>query len=215
MGMSHRTKLVTGAALAAALTLPAGSATGEPSPSDFRNAAKYCKELRTNSGSPDAFRSAVDEFASGKVTRKNAYGKCVSAQAREEQRERRSARRSAQRDCKAEREQNEDEFRAAHGGETFAEFYGTNRNNRNAFGRCVSQKTEENEQRTEREEKNELNSAKECKAEREQNEDEFKAAHGGETFAEFYGTNANNRNAFGKCVSTKAREKNDEQNLGA
>jgi hypothetical protein len=213
--MNPLTKITTGAALAVALAVPAGAAAEEPSPSDFRNAAKYCKQLRTNSGSPEAFRSAVDAFASGKVTEKNAYGKCVSSQARQEQREDESAKRNAAKDCKAERSQDEDEFKAAHGGETFAEFYGTNRNNRNAYGKCVSKKSEENEEQADQEEQNELNAAKQCKAERNQNEDEFKAAHGGETFAEFYGTNANNRNAFGKCVSTKAREQNDEQSQGS
>jgi hypothetical protein len=141
--MNTLIRITTGAALAAALAVPAGTAAQEPSPSDFRNAAKYCKELRKNSGSPDAFRSAVDAFASGKVTKKNAYGKCVSSQAKQEQREDESARRNAAKDCKAERDQNEDEFKAAHGGETFAEFYGTNANNRNAFGKCVSTKARE------------------------------------------------------------------------
>lgn len=42
------------------------------------------------------------------------------------------------------------------------------------------------------------NAAKECKAER----GETDATR--EAFAEKYGTNANNRNAFGKCVSGKA-----------
>jgi hypothetical protein len=41
------------------------------------------------------------------------------------------------------------------------------------------------------------NAAQECRAEREAD-----AA----AFAETYGTNANDRNAFGKCVSTKVRE---------
>jgi hypothetical protein len=48
------------------------------------------------------------------------------------------------------------------------------------------------------------NAAKECKAERA--DPAFAAAHDGKTFEEFYGTNANGRNAFGKCVSTAVRE---------
>jgi hypothetical protein len=48
------------------------------------------------------------------------------------------------------------------------------------------------------------NAAKECKAER--SDPAFAAAHDGKTFEEFYGTNANGRNAFGKCVSTTVRE---------
>jgi hypothetical protein len=44
--------------------------------------------------------------------------------------------------------------------------------------------------------------AKRCKAER--------AAMGAQEFAQKYGTNANKRNAFGKCVSGKAKEKRPE-----
>jgi len=33
----------------------------------------------------------------------------------------------------------------------------------------------------------------------------FAAAHGGKSFTDFYGTNKNKKNAFGKCVSGKAK----------
>ena len=51
----------------------------------------------------------------------------------------------------------------------------------------------------------ELNAAKQCKAWRA--DPAFAAGHGGKSFADFYGTNANKKNAFGKCVSklTKAQ----------
>jgi hypothetical protein len=42
------------------------------------------------------------------------------------------------------------------------------------------------------------NAAKQCKAERQ--------SMGAEPFANRYGTNANKRNAFGKCVSQKAKQ---------
>lgn len=45
------------------------------------------------------------------------------------------------------------------------------------------------------------NAAKECKTERQADADAFK---------EKYGTNANKRNAFGKCVSQKVRETETE-----
>ena len=54
-----------------------------------------------------------------------------------------------------------------------------------------------------------MNAAKQCKAER--RDENFAASHGGESFAEFYGTNRNNKNAFGKCVSKKAQEQNEQQ----
>jgi hypothetical protein len=46
------------------------------------------------------------------------------------------------------------------------------------------------------------NAAKKCAAER--------AEMGEEAFAEQYGTNANKRNAFGKCVSQGVRENEEE-----
>lgn len=51
------------------------------------------------------------------------------------------------------------------------------------------------------------NAAHECKAERA--DEGFAAAHSDKTFEEFYGTNANRRNAFGKCVSSKVREQEE------
>jgi hypothetical protein len=46
------------------------------------------------------------------------------------------------------------------------------------------------------------NAAKECKDERDQN---------AETFATTYGTNANGKNAYGKCVSSKAKDQVEEE----
>lgn len=98
---------------------------------------------------------------------------------------------NASQECRAERE--------AAGEEAFNAQYGNNKNSRNAFGKCVSGKAkaeaEENAEET-------VNAARECKAERE--------AAGEEAFAEQYGTNENNRNAFGKCVSQKAQEDEEE-----
>jgi hypothetical protein len=51
------------------------------------------------------------------------------------------------------------------------------------------------------------NAAQECKAER--SDDDFASTHEDKTFEEFYGTNANHKNAFGKCVSGKVREQED------
>jgi len=78
--------------------------------------------------------------------------------------------------------------------EAFAVKYGTNENNSNAFGKCVSQKTrEEHRERHAAKSK----AAKACRAERKE--------IGRAAFAEKYGTNRNNRNAFGKCVSKTAK----------
>jgi hypothetical protein len=47
------------------------------------------------------------------------------------------------------------------------------------------------------------NAAQQCKAE--QADPNFAAGHGGMTFDQVYGTNANDKNSFGKCVSSKVQ----------
>jgi hypothetical protein len=54
--------------------------------------------------------------------------------------------------------------------------------------------------------------AKECKAQAA--DAGFAAGHEGHSFAEFYGTNDNDRNAFGKCVSQLVRERNGSAGTG-
>lgn len=54
-----------------------------------------------------------------------------------------------------------------------------------------------------------LNAAKACKAERAMDESAFRSAHGDKTFNAFYGKNDNDRNAYGKCVSSKAQAEAD------
>ncbi|MEZ5123623.1 MAG: hypothetical protein R2736_18970 [Solirubrobacterales bacterium] len=93
---------------------------------------------------------------------------------------------SAAQTCKAQR--------AQLGQDAFRQLYGTNKNKRNAFGRCVDQTKGTTAQQRE----DVLNAAMACRAEREA---------GPEAFAQKYGTNANKRNAFGKCVSAKAKTK--------
>jgi hypothetical protein len=195
-------RITTTALLCGALVLPGTAAAEDPSPANFKNAAKYCKALRAAAGDAN-FRAM---FGGGK----NAYGKCVSKAARRDAKQEDQAKTNASKQCKAEAAQNPEEFKAAHGGKTFAEFYGTNKNGKNAHGKCVSQKAKQNKAEADKKEREDVNSAKACRAEQSQNPDEFKAAHGGKTFAEFYGTNENGKNAFGKCVSRKSKEKNAE-----
>lgn len=196
-------RLTTAVLLCVSLAIPASAGAADPDPANFKNAAKYCKALRAASGETN-FRNMFG----GK---KNAYGKCVSKAARRDAKQEETARSNAAKECKAEQAQNPDEFKAAHGGKTFAEFYGTNKGGKNAYGKCVSQKARANKAEADKQEREDVNSAEECRAEQKQNPDDFKAAHGGKTFAEFYGTNANDRNAFGKCVSSKSKQKREEQ----
>ena len=75
-----------------------------------------------------------------------------------------------------------------------------------AYGKCVSSKAKE--EATERQDA-QKNAAKQCKAEKAMTDADFMASHGGKTFAQFYGAkNANS--AYGKCVSTKAKQNKAE-----
>jgi hypothetical protein len=82
--------------------------------------------------------------------------------------------------------------------EAFRVHYATNANGRNAFGKCVSKRTHsESAQRKAAQ----VNAAKQCKAER--------AQLGDTAFAAKYGTGKKGKNAFGKCVSQKAKALKD------
>ena len=180
-------RFLTGAcALGMAVTV-AGTASAEaPDKADFKNAAKYCKALKAASGS---------NFASLFGTTKNAYGKCVSTtakqQANEDAKQEKAARKNAAKQCAAERD--DATFAAGHGGKTFAQFYGTNRNGSNAFGKCVSAKSA---QATDQQQEARINAARTCRTEQRTDSAAFRNK---------YGTNANKSNAFGRCVSQQAR----------
>jgi hypothetical protein len=139
-----------------------------------------------------AQQCAAEKQSVGNKTFKQIYGKhamkkCLAANADEAE----VAADNAAKPCQAELD--------ALGEEAFTAQYGTNPGGQNAFGKCVSQKAqaqaEEDAQET-------ANAAKQCKAER--------AEMGPEAFAEEYGTNVNKKNAFGKCVSEKAQEDEEE-----
>jgi hypothetical protein len=96
--------------------------------------------------------------------------------------------------CKAERQRI--------GVQAFKATYGTNKNKANAFGKCVSAKSKDKaEDGAEDANEDAGAAAKACRAER--------ASTGAEAFARKYGTNHNLKNAFGKCVSSKSKAKND------
>ena len=70
------------------------------------------------------------------------------------------------------------------------------------MGRCVSMWTHAAHQ-------NRISARSACTAE--QADPNFAANHDNKSFAEFYGKNSNDRNAFGKCVSSKAKAALDQQ----
>ena len=90
---------------------------------------------------------------------------------------------------------------------TFTAKYAPNANGKSAgkaMGACVSATANAS---AVAQQKAELNAAKQCKAWR-ANATTFATAHptaAGKTFAQFYGTNKNSKNAFGKCVSKLAK----------
>jgi hypothetical protein len=182
-----RRLLIIAGALAV-LATPAGTAIAKPSNADKREAQKECRAER---GTTDATREAF------KAKYRN-FGDCVSQKAREAKAERKEAKTNASRECREERGD------TAESREAFRQKYGTNANKSNAFGKCVSQKAKAERAEEDAEDAADAaarkNAAEECDAERGDTQESRKA------FEEKYGTNANKRNAFGKCVSQKAKE---------
>jgi hypothetical protein len=178
----------------AILVLPAGAAA-KPDAADKRAAIEQCKAER---GKTKATRQAFK-------AKYHSFSRCVRQNATEEAAEKRAARSKAAKQCKAERA--DPNFASTHGGKTFQQFYGTNDNGKNAYGKCVSATARELKAAEDADDEQEVqafkNAAKECAAERA--DADFAADHGGKTFEEFYGTNRNKRNAFGKCVSGKSQ----------
>ena len=163
-----------------ALAFPAGALAEATAPSAAKNAAKTCSALRTASGEAN-FKAA---FGTNK-TKSNAFGKCVSKQTTVEEK----AVKAAKNTCKT--EQADPNFAAGHDGKTFDQFYGTNKNGKNAYGKCVSAKAKaKNAEETE----TQVKAGKTCKAERKE--------LGREAFTAKYGGKAN---AFGKCISAEAK----------
>jgi hypothetical protein len=134
------------AGLSAALLAPAAARADKPAPgahehpahpakpaaSTPQNASQMCRAER---GTTDATRAAFRTKYGTNHNGANAYGKCVSAQAkalRPMDSEEEQAEVDAAQTCNTERGTTADS-RAA-----FADKYGTGRHNRNAFGRCVS-----------------------------------------------------------------------------
>ena len=92
-------RLIVVAALAAAVVVPSALAA-DPTPADFKNAAKYCKAVRESKG--------TEQFAALYGTnknKKNAFGKCVSktASAKAEKHEDTAETNAATADCKKQR----------------------------------------------------------------------------------------------------------------
>lgn len=175
-------KLLVVLAVSAAIA-PAAALAEDPPASNEPSPTELCRTERTGMGS-EAFKQL---YGTNK-NKSNAFGKCVVKKAHAQQ----AAHQNAAKQCRA--EQDDSNFAAAHEGKTFAQVYGTG-NGKNAFGRCVSSKAKTAE---EAEVQATVSAAKQCKSERSTDPAAFKQT---------YGTNKNKSNAFGKCVSQKAKAK--------
>jgi hypothetical protein len=181
-------KVLFGVTLLVLVAVPAAG-SAKPDQADKRAARQQCKAQQGNTrSSHEAFRAKY-----------RSLDRCERRKAAEDEAEGEAAHKNAARECKAERE--DPDFVKDHG-ETFDEFYGTNKNVKNAYGKCVSSKAKAHKRQMDAKDKEEAqefkNAAKECAAER--------GKLGVEVFAIEYGTNENRRNAFGKCVSEKTQE---------
>jgi hypothetical protein len=132
-------------------------------------------------------RDSMDAtFVSTFGTKKNAFGKCVAQRASATGQAKSDARENAAEQCKAEREATPADFAA-----------------RNAFSKCVSTKAKAKTNKAIEDDLEAIeNAAKQCVSERAADPASFKETHG---------TNESKSNAFGKCVSAKAKAQQDEQ----
>jgi hypothetical protein len=158
------------------LALPALAVAGSPpSPASQAAAVKQCTTER------NASLAAFKLLYGTPPNRSNAFGKCVSKLAQQNEQEHSNA--AAQ--CRTERSSDPT---------AFATTYGTGSKHRNAFGNCVSKKAKA--AAAARVEAT-VNAAKSCWTERKADLAAFKTR---------YGTNADKSNAFGKCVSGKVKQ---------
>jgi hypothetical protein len=163
-----------------AVAVTASAAYAAEAGGQGKSPAQFCKAELARLGEAN-FRSLYAPGGSGA----NAMGKCVSKHARAAAANRTNAAKA----CKAEMAMPEAQFRATHGDKSFAEFYGKNRNDRNAYGKCVSSKAQT---AGAQQEATLMKAAKACKAERAADRAAFTAKYGGKAAS-----------AFGKCVSSK------------
>jgi hypothetical protein len=173
-------KRVIAIAAAACMVVPVAALADT---SAHQSAEKQCRAERTAMGTA-TFKQTYGTNAN----RSNAFGKCVSKHAKQNAKIEANARQNASQQCRAERTADP---------AAFAQKYGTGKNGKNAFGKCVSQKAKAQAKAEEQDQQQaDVSAAKQCKAER---------ATDPAAFAQKYGTNHNKRNAFGKCVSQKAK----------
>ena len=166
--------------IAALMCLAAPAALAAPPPGQGSSASTACKQQRNTIGM-NAFRLLYAPTGKPKA----AMDACLAAQALIVSTEAKNAAKA----CKVERGTTTESIAA------FETKYGTG-NKKNAFGKCVSMTTQQEIAETQQAV---LNAAKQCKTERGTTAQSIAA------FNALHGTNANKKNAFGKCVSKLAK----------
>ena len=175
-------KTLCTAASFAVLAFPGAALAADETPSPKQAAQAACKAERAEVGKA-AFRAT---YGTANKNRTNAHRNCVRARTGEVE----AATAEAKTTCKAEREADPVAFK---------EQYGTNKNKSNAYGKCVSGQVKASTEETTEER---VAASKACRDERDADKAAFKAK---------YGTNKNQSNAMGKCVSATAKAQNDDE----
>jgi hypothetical protein len=138
-------------------------------------------------------KTFVQFYGTGK-NGSNAFSRCVATVAKANRQAEQNGRLNPARTCRS--------LRTTLTTAVFDKTYGKNASDRNAFGKCVSATARGQAQ-------NEVSASSTCKAE--QSDLTFASTHGGQTFDQTYGKNADLSNAFGMCVSSKARAASNAQ----
>jgi hypothetical protein len=129
-----------------------------------------------------------DEYYGTGKNKQNAFARCVTIVAKANRQAEQQGRLNPARTCRA--------IRTQLGSSLFNLSYGKNKNDRNAFGKCVSTTASVQAH-------NELSASAACATQ--QSDPNFASTHSGQTFYQFYGTNSDQSNAFGRCVSSTAK----------
>jgi hypothetical protein len=105
------------------------------------NAAQTCKAEKAMADADfmagHEGKTFTQHYGSGRNGR-NAFGQCVASHASEKLQDAIGSLLNAAQTCKAEKAMADADFMAGHEGKTFTQHYGSGRNGRNAFGKCVS-----------------------------------------------------------------------------
>ncbi|MDX6481131.1 MAG: hypothetical protein QOG85_1641 [Gaiellaceae bacterium] len=126
----------------------------------------------------------------------NAFGNCVRGIASSNSQAARNGRLNPVRTCSA--------IRTTLGAALFNKTYGRSTHDTSAYGKCVASTAPAQAQ-------NEVTAASSCRSQ--QADSTFAANHGGKTFEQYYGTNPDGSNAFGRCVAATARATSHAQNV--